>query len=127
PEPAATEVLLDRAVLLRDLDELGVRRRVVAFGIDRHLVEVDRDSGQLAFDRVGLRRLLDDVHALVAVTLEFVLQQTRQRFRRLLDDVVLRRHDPYDPDDGCWLSTLAALKTSRSVFSSVTSRVDRTH
>ena len=92
PQAAAAEELLDRAVVLRDLDELGVRRRVVAFGIDRQLIEIDRDRGQLALDRVRLRRLLDDVHALVAVALELVLQETRQRLRRLLDDVMLWCH-----------------------------------
>src|ERR1051325_5514376 len=97
PQPAAAEELLDRAVVLRNLDDLAVRRRVGALGIDRQLIEVDRDRREFALDRVGLRRLLDDVDALVAVALELVLQQTRQRLRRLLDDVMLRRHRDTPP------------------------------
>ena len=57
PRAGDAEELLDRAVGLRHLDDLGVRRVSRPIGIDRHLIEVDRDRGQLAFDRVGLRAL----------------------------------------------------------------------
>ena len=124
PQPATAHEFLDRAVVLRDLDELGVRRRVVAFGIDRQLIEVDRDRGQLAFDRVGLRRLLDDVDALVAVALELVLQQTRQRLRRLLDDVMLRvvTRSSLAPGRRCWPTRRNALKRRRGFSARDTTR-----
>ena len=100
-----------------EMKGVPVRLEVGPKDIEKNqVVLVRRDNHEKSFvPMVGLaetvKTLLDDVHALVAVALELVLEKSRQRLGRLLDDVVLRSH-PRIPDRGCWPSWSCRLKRS---------------